>query len=129
MSDVDVVFPFDIAVDIREVVVFPFDNLDDVRFPFTRSGGSGRTHSWKDSEWVLISVFHDDHDVAFDGEKPSENMTKFDDLNVAFDGEKSSVNMKKFTKSEVSGPAHSSSSVQACLESSSSKLFIALLLH
>ena len=45
MSDVDVVFPFDIAVDIREVVVFPFDNLDDVRFPFTRSGGSGRTHS------------------------------------------------------------------------------------
>ena len=53
MSDVDVVFPFDIAVDIREVVVFPFDNLDEVRFPFTRSGGSGRTHSWKDSEWVL----------------------------------------------------------------------------
>jgi len=72
MSDVDVVLPFDIAVDIREVVVFPFDNLDDVRFPFTRSGGSGRTHS----------------------------------------------------KSEVSGPAHSSSSVQACLGRKSSCLLL-----
>ena len=46
MSDVDVVFPFDIAVDIRDEVVFPFDIRDEVRFPFplTRSGGSGRTH-------------------------------------------------------------------------------------
>jgi hypothetical protein len=40
MSDVDVVFPFDIAVDIRDDVVFPF--------PFTRSGGSGLTHSKSD---------------------------------------------------------------------------------
>ena len=47
MSDVDVVFPFDNAVDIRDEVVFPFDIREDVRFPFplTRSGGSGRTHS------------------------------------------------------------------------------------
>ena len=94
-----------------------------------QEGLVGPTPEKIQNEFLAISVFHDDHDVAFDGEKPSENMTKFDDLNVAFDGEKSSVNMKKFTKSEVSGPAHSSSSVQACLESSSSKLFIALLLH
>ena len=47
MSDVDVAFPFDIAVDIRDDVVFPFEIRDDVRFPFpfTRSGGSGLTHS------------------------------------------------------------------------------------
>ena len=94
-----------------------------------QEGLVGPTPEKIQNEFWAISVFHDDHDVAFDGEKPSENMTKFDDLNVAFDGEKSSVNMKKFTKSEVSGPAHSSSSVQACLESSSSKLFITLLLH
>ena len=91
-----------------------------------REGLVGPTPEKIQNEFLAISLFHD---VAFDGEKPSENMTKFDDLNVAFDGEKSSVNMKKFTKSEVSGPAHSSSSVQACLESSSSKLFITLLLH
>ena len=94
-----------------------------------QEGLLGPTPEKIQNEFLAISLFHDGHDAAFDGEKPSENMTKFDDLNVAFDGEKSSVNMKKFTKSEVSGPAHSSSSVQACLESSSSKLLIALLLH
>ena len=47
MSDVDVVFPFDIAVDMRDDTVFPFEIRDEVRFPFpfTRSGGSGCTHS------------------------------------------------------------------------------------
>ena len=94
-----------------------------------QEGLVGPTPEKIQNEFWSISVFHDGRDVAFEGGKPSENMTKFDDLNVAFDGEKSSANMKKFTKSEVSGPAHSSSSVQACLQSSSSKLLIALLLH
>ena len=46
MSEVEVVFPLDKAVDILDDVVV-------VPLPFTRSGGSGRSQSWNRTEYTF----------------------------------------------------------------------------